>query len=322
MSDKRRRRTASAADVELAAAHTMSTVAESPLSQRPRRKSNARQARLVGYPIHLMAPGGQQEPQMCNGFNYQQVPSIRENSLIFGLVPNSSVPYTFFVDTNKNNTFILNSQVQPLTINLNGAVFQVLSMPSNVSQYIVQGKNFIVLTSLGYMFFGAIAEIAMSYTNFNEQRFIQNQNLNIQEELPMTTEPPHSVSMPSLHNYPEVPTQSSLDDMVQVVLNNEGTLPQTSDQTTISSICPISNTEMVNPCRGINCQHSQCFDLKNYISKSSESGLWQCPVCGNPLPLTDLRVDREYFLHANIQLETIDFEDNYIFEDGSFTSFN
>ena len=48
MSERRKRRTQSAADVELAG--QLPGTEPSPLTQRTRRKSNARQARLVAFP--------------------------------------------------------------------------------------------------------------------------------------------------------------------------------------------------------------------------------------------------------------------------------
>ena len=53
------------------------------------------------------------------------------------------------------------------------------------------------------------------------------------------------------------------------------------DVMTISLKCPYTMTFMRTPCRGIHCQHTQCFDMESFVEmqKSSLVNQWRCPIC-------------------------------------------
>lgn len=54
--------------------------------------------------------------------------------------------------------------------------------------------------------------------------------------------------------------------------------------------CPISQQLIKTPVRGQNCNHWQCFDLKNFVESNSHTTgtRWECPVCARILSLRDL----------------------------------
>ncbi|SCP04898.1 E3 SUMO-protein ligase PIAS, putative [Plasmodium ovale] len=63
----------------------------------------------------------------------------------------------------------------------------------------------------------------------------------------------------------------------------------------ISLNCPFSFDRILIPCRGINCCHIQCFDLKSYIDVTKKTkafnNRWKCPICSLFLRPKDLVID-------------------------------
>merc|ERR1719468_506343 len=59
--------------------------------------------------------------------------------------------------------------------------------------------------------------------------------------------------------------------------------------------CPLSFERVVIPVRGEQCMHLQCFGLGAYLESNMKmralNNRWTCPVCGNVLKPSDLRVD-------------------------------
>ena len=60
---------------------------------------------------------------------------------------------------------------------------------------------------------------------------------------------------------------------------------------TVQLACPLSGLAMEVPIRGRRCQHLQCVELEHFLSSSSRSNVWRCPVCLGPLPYSDIVVD-------------------------------
>lgn len=56
----------------------------------------------------------------------------------------------------------------------------------------------------------------------------------------------------------------------------------------VSLISPITNDPICYPGKGINCTHTQCFDLKEYLKLAFSTNLWQCPICKLPVVFDDL----------------------------------
>lgn len=59
--------------------------------------------------------------------------------------------------------------------------------------------------------------------------------------------------------------------------------------------CPLSFERVVIPVRGASCMHLQCFGLEAFLESNLKmralNNRWTCPVCGNVLRPSDLRVD-------------------------------
>lgn len=54
--------------------------------------------------------------------------------------------------------------------------------------------------------------------------------------------------------------------------------------------CPVSQQLLKTPVRGKQCNHWQCFDLRNFVESNSHvtGTRWECPVCSKILSLEDL----------------------------------
>jgi len=77
----------------------------------------------------------------------------------------------------------------------------------------------------------------------------------------------------------------TLSDIIREISQNEKFI-----YNDISSICPISGRQIVTPSRGVNCEHDQCFDFGPYITSRQAIGEWFCPICKQPLPLSEIRI--------------------------------
>jgi hypothetical protein len=58
-----------------------------------------------------------------------------------------------------------------------------------------------------------------------------------------------------------------------------------------SLLCPLGKMRITLPCRGILCNHLQCFDGILYIQMNEKKSSWICPVCDQQLPFDNLIVD-------------------------------
>ncbi|KAB5570329.1 PINIT domain-containing protein [Coniochaeta sp. 2T2.1] len=54
---------------------------------------------------------------------------------------------------------------------------------------------------------------------------------------------------------------------------------------------PLSYMRLVVPCRGLKCNHIQCFDATAYLQLQEQGPQWLCPICSNPAPFEHLAVD-------------------------------
>jgi len=55
--------------------------------------------------------------------------------------------------------------------------------------------------------------------------------------------------------------------------------------------CPLSTMRMQLPCRGIACQHNQCFDATAYLQTQEQAPQWSCPTCNKICRIEDLALD-------------------------------
>lgn len=47
----------------------------------------------------------------------------------------------------------------------------------------------------------------------------------------------------------------------------------------------------MDPVRGVNCTHLECFDLGTYLELQVMNPYWQCPRCQQRVEAKDLRID-------------------------------
>lgn len=59
----------------------------------------------------------------------------------------------------------------------------------------------------------------------------------------------------------------------------------------LSLKCPITYMRLTNPCRGVKCNHIQCFDASSYLQMQEQSPLWVCPICNKVTPFEQLAID-------------------------------
>ena len=61
-------------------------------------------------------------------------------------------------------------------------------------------------------------------------------------------------------------------------------------EVSVSLRCPLTQTRIMCPARGVSCEHPDCFDLASFITMCSATHLWMCPLCQRPVPPSDLRI--------------------------------
>ncbi|OTB06915.1 hypothetical protein M426DRAFT_20659 [Hypoxylon sp. CI-4A] len=65
----------------------------------------------------------------------------------------------------------------------------------------------------------------------------------------------------------------------------------------LSLLCPLSYTRLKVPCRGLSCNHIQCFDGSSFMQLQEQGPTWSCPICYKPAPFETLAID-EYVLEV------------------------
>ena len=282
MTERRKRRTQSAADVELAG--SFPAVEPSPIAPKTRRKSSARQARLVAFPAFYNGMGIQsQTAATMSQPNFNQLqfpqspvvyppPQISNNSFIFTLLPGQrEIPYSINIDKSHLGKAIFNvsGNVRTITFSINGTLFTQATPPIDITNLIVHGPNYLQFCTFGF-----------TATSFVEIKLEDVQN-------------------------PDV--------LVQKIINEFPAPPPINQDPYSTNICPISQTTIDKPGRGVNCTHSQCFDLKNFIVRAMEMNVWDCPVCGRPISFEELRYDRDYMKQNTFLLSDGDDQNSSLF---------
>jgi len=263
MSEKRRRRTLSAAESEVGSLSPPSNVESTQNNNRVRRKSSARQARLLTFPVPTNTPLKQSsvlnisQPlfshMMYNPNSFIPPPRVTPNSITFTIYPqNCEASFSFMLSMSEkqNVTLYGPSSVPYLTFSLNKFLYNNVALPIDVSASVVQGNNYIVFPA--YLLSNSICV---------ELRTIDLQN-------------PDVLMKQVIEQFP-----------IAHHVNFSGS---------ITKKCPISKKLIDNPARGDNCQHLQCFDLKSFLERAIQTQNWACPVCGMQIPFNDLRYDPSY----------------------------
>ena len=84
------------------------------------------------------------------------------------------------------------------------------------------------------------------------------------------------------------------------IIENIRNLPPVEEKIepgTVSLLDPITGRLMNNPCRGIECQHNNCFEMKTFLKISNSNHKWYCPICKQHLPL-----DKLIFSHRTYEM--------------------
>jgi len=268
----KKRRTRSAADIEVDVNFEVPVVDNS--QQRNRRRSNARQARLVGIPI--MNPSQTQTnffhyPPSATTYNpsiqtigmvpYPQMPFqqdpppiVNNQTISFTLLPGRhQILHNFAYEEKFNQKVQLfsSNQVMALTFNINGVFFNSKRLPFEVTSYLNSGQNTIMFSTV--VFFAPI---------YVELRISEARSIN---------------------------------DLVQSVVSNNQIPMHLPPSPGMSKICPISNNTIVYPGRGCKCKHSNCFDIRSFIERGIKNGIWECPFCHEHISYHDLLHDKDYF---------------------------
>lgn len=67
----------------------------------------------------------------------------------------------------------------------------------------------------------------------------------------------------------------------------------------ISYVCPFSSVPITCPGRGVFCNHSQCFDMREFILSQIDDN-WTCPICNMPIDYDQLRFDPYFFKKTSV----------------------
>ncbi|KAI0840615.1 zf-MIZ-domain-containing protein [Hypoxylon sp. FL0890] len=59
----------------------------------------------------------------------------------------------------------------------------------------------------------------------------------------------------------------------------------------LSLLCPLSYTRLKVPCRGMSCNHIQCFDANSFMQLQEQGPTWNCPICYKPAQYENLAID-------------------------------
>ncbi|KAK4668796.1 E3 SUMO-protein ligase pli1 [Podospora pseudoanserina] len=81
----------------------------------------------------------------------------------------------------------------------------------------------------------------------------------------------------------------------------------------LSLKCPITYMRLTNPCRGVKCNHIQCFDASSYLQMQEQSPLWVCPICNKATPFEQLAIDeyaRDILARTSESTEQVTIEPN------------
>ncbi|KAL2271860.1 hypothetical protein VTJ83DRAFT_1231 [Remersonia thermophila] len=79
----------------------------------------------------------------------------------------------------------------------------------------------------------------------------------------------------------------------------------------VSLKCPLTYMRLKLPCRGVSCNHIQCFDATSYLQLQEQGPQWLCPICSKPAPFDQLAIDeyvREILSKTSDSVEQVTIE--------------
>ncbi|KAI1460722.1 PINIT domain-containing protein [Annulohypoxylon moriforme] len=59
----------------------------------------------------------------------------------------------------------------------------------------------------------------------------------------------------------------------------------------LSLLCPLTYMRLKIPCRGMSCNHIQCFDANSFMQLQEQGPTWSCPICYKAVPFETLAID-------------------------------
>lgn len=256
----RKRRTFSDSGVESLVKENPTGDEPSPLVDRRRRRSNARQARLVAFPVY----GGQPIPpqlsmssgNMLNPMQYYPrlpEPRMTKNAIYFTLPPGfGDMCFTFSVNLQfgQRITLVSTNPIKTLSFVLNQYTYYMSPLPVDITQGIIVGPNRIIFSAISLPF-------------------------------------PICVEM-------LLDTNVDIDALVKKVIEEFPAAPEIFTDLFATQVDPISQDLIRNAARSQNCAHKQCFELTNFLQNAIAKNEWKCPICGIPIKFDDLRVDPNY----------------------------
>lgn len=80
----------------------------------------------------------------------------------------------------------------------------------------------------------------------------------------------------------------SFEDIVQKIQNERQAINDTINPRDFTIFSQMTGNIIDHPGRGIQCIHTRCFDIKEYIERCSITQQWFCPICRQPVFVGDL----------------------------------
>ena len=84
------------------------------------------------------------------------------------------------------------------------------------------------------------------------------------------------------------------ESIVEKIIKNSQPMEIAPNLQFVTDLCPITGRQIKTPGRGAGCAHAQCFDMVAFIQNAQQTGSWNCPICGKPIPLETLRYDPSF----------------------------
>ena len=81
--------------------------------------------------------------------------------------------------------------------------------------------------------------------------------------------------------------------------------------------CPLSFTRLRTPCRGMACNHNQCFDATSYLQLQEQAPTWTCPVCNRSAGWDNLVLD--HYVQSILDSTSKDTEQVTVEPDGKWS---
>jgi len=85
-----------------------------------------------------------------------------------------------------------------------------------------------------------------------------------------------------------------INDVIHEIVTSRAPAKKVTVSSLVSVVCPLSMIPITAPGRGLDCNHAQCFDLRQFILFQLTDD-WKCPICQQSLDFESLRFDPFFF---------------------------